>query len=161
MICCNKCDLSKTRYNIVQFNGNRNAKILFILDLPSINEDILGKAGVDTSGKLLYEMIEESGINLMSTGFLNCLLCRPCDKRGGLKREPTLSEMAICANNNINEIIDRINPLIKVTVGDYAKRFYHSKYHLIDTGIVQLTGGKNSPFYRDCILKLERIENEI
>ena len=59
---CTRCELSKTRTNVVFGYGNVNSKILFVGEGPGFHEDIQGKPFVGRSGKLLDSLLEE--INL-------------------------------------------------------------------------------------------------
>ena len=50
---CDKCDLAKTRTNVVIGVGDRNAKIMFIGEGPGADEDKTGIPFVGKAGKLM------------------------------------------------------------------------------------------------------------
>ncbi len=50
---CNKCDLAKTRINVVIGVGNKNARIMFIGEGPGADEDKTGIPFVGKAGKLM------------------------------------------------------------------------------------------------------------
>ena len=50
---CTKCDLCKTRNNVVIGTGNKNAKIMFIGEGPGADEDREGIPFVGKAGKLM------------------------------------------------------------------------------------------------------------
>ena len=54
---CQKCELCKTRTNVVVGVGNPNADIMFIGEGPGENEDLQGEPFVGRAGKLLDKML--------------------------------------------------------------------------------------------------------
>lgn len=55
--CCQKCDLCKTRTNVVAGDGNPNAKIMFVAEAPGKYEDLQGTTFVGPSGKVLDKLL--------------------------------------------------------------------------------------------------------
>ena len=53
---CYKCELGKTRKNIVFSDGNANAKILLIGEAPGADEDATGLPFVGRAGKYLTSL---------------------------------------------------------------------------------------------------------
>ena len=61
---CQKCELGKTRTNIVFSDGNpETAKAVLIGEAPGENEDLTGTPFVGRAGKLLNEFLEKAGIS--------------------------------------------------------------------------------------------------
>ena len=54
---CEKCDLCKTRTNVVFGVGNENAEVMFIGEGPGENEDLQGEPFVGRAGKLLDKLL--------------------------------------------------------------------------------------------------------
>ena len=55
---CTKCDLYKTRTNVVIGTGNKEAKIMFIGEGPGADEDREGIPFVGKAGKLMNKAFE-------------------------------------------------------------------------------------------------------
>lgn len=158
MILCDKCELSKTRYNQVHGHGDFLARVLFIGDPPTETEDLLGKCFVGASGEIMKKMIIKSCLNDVGCYFMNCIQCRPCTRKGGEYCEPTNLQMLTC-RNTIVSIISKVNPMVIVNVGDFSKKYYKSKYSIIHPMIIARTGGIASPYYQDTVLKLQKIRS--
>lgn len=54
---CQRCELCKTRLNVVVGVGNPRSKVLFIGEGPGENEDKQGEPFVGRGGKLLDKML--------------------------------------------------------------------------------------------------------
>ena len=80
---CMRCELGKTRINIVFSDGNPNsAKAILIGEAPGENEDKTGTPFVGRAGKLLNEFLEKSGISRTDDLYIiNTVKCRPPDNR--------------------------------------------------------------------------------
>ena len=75
---CQKCELSKTRTNVVFEDGNRHAKIMLIGEAPGANEDETGVPFVGRAGKLLTKILTEHGIDREKDVYIcNTVKCRP------------------------------------------------------------------------------------
>ena len=57
---CTKCNLSKSRTNLVFGKGNVNADIVLVGEAPGKNEDLAGEPFVGRGGKLLDKILERS-----------------------------------------------------------------------------------------------------
>src|SRR3989339_2254175 len=60
---CYKCDLSKTRTNVVFGDGVFSSKIMLIGEGPGQNEDETGKPFVGKAGKFLDKILESQNIS--------------------------------------------------------------------------------------------------
>lgn len=89
---CQKCELSKTRTNVVFGVGNPNADLMFIGEAPGADEDRTGEPFVGRAGKLLTKMIEAMGLTRNDIYIANILKCRPPENRNPLPAEVELCE---------------------------------------------------------------------
>lgn len=79
---CDRCELSKSRANIVVDRGNPEARIVLIGEAPGENEDREGRAFVGRAGKLLDELMKGIGIlTEKDTLIINIAKCRPAGNR--------------------------------------------------------------------------------
>jgi DNA polymerase len=121
---CKKCELGKTRTNIVFSDGNpETAKYILIGEAPGENEDLTGKPFVGRAGKLLNEFLSKSEISRDKDLYIiNTVKCRPPKNR-----IPTDNEKLACRNYIENQI-EIINPKIIILCGATAlKSFYKTK----------------------------------
>ncbi len=120
---CKKCELGKTRKNIVFSDGNPEAKILLIGEAPGAEEDATGIPFVGRAGKLLTKLIEDCGLSRKNDFYIcNTVKCRPPENR-----VPTDSEKQLCQNFLLNQI-KAVNPKVIVLCGaTSAKSFLGSK----------------------------------
>ena len=89
--CCQKCDLCKTRTNVVAGDGNPNAKIMFVAEAPGKYEDLQGRTFVGPSGKVLDKLLSNIGLSRDEIFISNILKCRPPENRN-----PTPQEQELC-----------------------------------------------------------------
>ena len=120
---CYKCELGKTRKNIVFSDGNPNAKILLIGEAPGADEDATGIPFVGRAGKFLTQLIEESGLSRKEDFYIcNTVKCRPPENR-----VPTDDEKQIC-EKYLFEQIKIVQPKVVVLCGaTSAKSFLGNK----------------------------------
>lgn len=112
---CNRCELSKTKTNLVFGVGNRNAKIMFIGEGPGENEDLQGEPFVGNSGKLLDKYFEVFDLDRHDNVYIaNIVKCRPPHNR-----EPNEQEKAACIFWLRNQV-KLISPKIIVCLGKVA-----------------------------------------
>lgn len=118
---CQRCELSKTRTNVVFSDGNPDsAKAILIGEAPGANEDMSGIPFVGRAGKLLNEFLEKAGISRENDLYImNTVKCRPPENR-----VPKPSEKSSCENYLIKQI-SIINPTVLIFCGATAlKSFY-------------------------------------
>ena len=159
---CERCDLCKTRYNVVLGRGNisLNTCILIIGEAPGATEDLIGEAFVGLSGKLLDTMLKEVGFDLNECYFLNTILCRPTDKKSGKNRIPNVNEILAC-RYNIEMIMSKIPFQFVILIGEIAKKYFIKTFPIATC--IQLpayllrTGGVKSPHYQKNINRLQEL----
>lgn len=120
---CYNCALGRTRNNIVFSDGNPEAKILLIGEAPGADEDATGIPFVGRAGKLLTNIIEESGLSRQNDFYIcNTVKCRPPENR-----VPTDEEKKICEQFLLSQI-KIVNPKLIVLCGaTSAKSFLGNK----------------------------------
>ena len=113
---CTRCKLSKTRKNIVLFDGNPNANIMFIGEAPGADEDEQGMPFVGRAGQLLTKMITAMGLKRESVFIANVIKCRPPQNRN-----PEPIEVQTCFPF-LKQQIALVNPKIIITLGKFASQ---------------------------------------
>jgi len=89
---CTKCDLHKTRTNVVVGVGDRHSEVLFIGEGPGESEDLKGEPFVGRAGILLDEMLSIIGLSRDKNIYIaNIVKCRPPNNR-----DPHDSERIAC-----------------------------------------------------------------
>ena len=89
---CRLCGLHAGRTNLVVDRGNPAARLLLIGEGPGADEDRLGQAFVGRSGRLLDQMLLETGIDPVKDVLIaNVVKCRPPENR-----RPTQEEAEAC-----------------------------------------------------------------
>ncbi len=112
---CEKCDLAKTRTNVVFGVGNQNAKVLFIGEGPGENEDLQGEPFVGRGGKLLDKMLAAVDLDRQKNIYIaNIVKCRPPHNR-----DPQPEEQEACLDWLRNQTL-LIKPRIIVCLGRIA-----------------------------------------
>ena len=112
---CTKCELHKTRTNVVFGVGSRNAEVLLIGEGPGENEDLKGEPFVGRAGKLLDDMLGIIGLSRNKNIFIaNIVKCRPPGNR-----DPHSTEREMCVDW-LNAQISLLKPKIVVCLGRIA-----------------------------------------
>ena len=119
---CYKCELGKTRNNLVFSDGKATAKILLIGEAPGADEDATGTPFVGRAGKLLRKLIEESGLSRKDDFYIaNTVKCRPPENR-----VPTDEEKQLC-EKYLLEQIEIIQPKVIVLCGATSAKSFLGK----------------------------------
>lgn len=112
---CTKCDLCKTRHNVVVGIGNQNAEVMFIGEGPGENEDLQGEPFVGRGGKLLDKMLNAVDLDRNKNIYIaNIVKCRPPQNR-----DPLQNEQEACINWLRNQVY-LMKPKIIVCLGRIA-----------------------------------------
>jgi len=115
VLSCTKCQLSRTRKNVVFGEGNPDADVFLIGEGPGHEEDLTGRAFVGRSGQLLDKILAACGFNRKNHVFIgNILKCRPPGNR-----VPLPEERAACLPYLLKQI-EIINPKIIILLGATA-----------------------------------------
>jgi uracil-DNA glycosylase family 4 len=127
---CMRCPLSESRTRVVNSEGNRQARLMFIGEAPGADEDASGRPFVGRAGQLLNKIIEAIGLKREDVLIGNVNRCRPPQNR-----TPTLQEAHTCKPFLLREIAI-VRPEVIVVLGNTAMK------NLLDTkeGITKLRG---------------------
>lgn len=89
---CEKCELCKTRTNVVFGVGNSEAEILFVGEGPGETEDLQGEPFVGKAGQLLDKYLNVIGLDRKKNIYIaNIVKCRPPQNR-----DPASEEQELC-----------------------------------------------------------------
>ena len=113
---CKRCDLYKTRLNVVFGSGNPKAKLMFIGEAPGGDEDKQGLPFVGRAGQLLTKIIEAMGLKRSDVYIANILKCRPPNNRA-----PLPTEILEC-EENVKKQVEFIKPKVICTLGKFASQ---------------------------------------
>lgn len=109
---CTKCDLSKTRTNVVVGTGPVPCDFMIIGEGPGEQEDLSGNPFVGRAGQLLTKILESAGINRETDVYItNIVKCRPPENRN-----PQAVEVEACKDYLIRQI-QLVKPKILVLLG--------------------------------------------
>jgi uracil-DNA glycosylase family 4 len=127
---CTRCPLAAGRTHIVNSEGNRQARLMFVGEAPGADEDASARPFVGRAGQLLNKIIEAIGLKREDVMIGNVNRCRPPQNR-----TPTLEEAKTCKPFLLREIAV-VRPEVIVVLGNTAMK------NLLDTkeGITKLRG---------------------
>lgn len=118
---CTKCSLHHGRQKVVIADGTVPCDILFIGEAPGESEDCIGRPFVGPAGKLLRDIIRDSGVDQYDWAMTNIVCCIP---RNDMEKatEPGQAEIVACQSRLI-EFVRICQPKMIVLVGALAKRW--------------------------------------
>ncbi len=114
---CTRCRLSQGRTQVVYGVGDPNADLMFIGEGPGYHEDKQGEPFVGAAGQLLNRMLAEIEVPRESVYINNVVMCRPPGNR-----DPLPDETDAC-KPWLDERIELIDPIVIVTLGNWATRY--------------------------------------
>jgi DNA polymerase len=113
---CTRCDLAKTRTNVVFGCGTARSGIVFVGEAPGADEDAQGVPFVGRAGKLLDRILAAIGIARDDVYICNVLKCRPPGNR-----DPEPIEVASCAPYLVKQL-EALEPRVLCALGLHAAR---------------------------------------
>ena len=114
---CTRCELHQTRHQVVFRSGPIPSKMMIIGEAPGEQEDKKGLPFVGRSGKLLTQLLEETGIKREKDVFIaNIVKCRPPNNRN-----PKTTEVKACQEFLIRQI-QLVQPKVVAVLGAPALR---------------------------------------
>ena len=111
---CDRCELGRTRTNLVFGVGNEQASIMFIGEGPGEQEDLQGVPFVGPAGQLLDTMLEIIDLDRTKVYIANIVKCRP-----PRNRDPLPEEQQACIGWLFRQI-ELVDPKIIVFLGRIA-----------------------------------------
>lgn len=118
---CMKCELGRTRRNIVIERGARNAPLMFVGEGPGQQEDEQGRPFVGRAGQLLDLLLEGLMFGEDEYYICNIVKCRPPENR-----TPLDSEAESCLPFLRNQVA-LVRPKILVCLGATAMKYMIDK----------------------------------
>ncbi len=113
---CTRCSLHEGRTNIVQTEGNRKARLMFVGEAPGADEDQQSRPFVGRAGQLLTKIINAIGFKREEVMIGNVNRCRPPGNR-----PPTPEEASMCKPFLLREIAV-VQPEVIVVLGNTAMK---------------------------------------
>lgn len=113
---CTRCRLAQGRTQVVYGVGDPDADLMFIGEGPGFHEDRQGEPFVGAAGQLLNRLLAEIDLRREDVRITNTVLCRPPGNR-----DPYPDEIESCAPW-LTEQIDLVDPVVIVTLGNFATR---------------------------------------
>ena len=164
---CHLCSLSKGRNHVVFGEGNPQADIMFIGDVPLEIEDNAGAIFLGRGGEMLTAMIEKVlNLSREQVYITNLLKCHPL-----LSKEVHESEFHTCKAYLFKEI-ELVKPKVIVTLGERAYHYLTNDFTALKEvrgTVIQKEGYsviptyhpnfllKNPSFKREVFLDLKRV----
>lgn len=118
---CRACDLWKRGTQTVFGEGERNAKVMFVGEVPGDQEDLAGKPFVGPAGNLLDKAFAEAGIDRSEIYVTNAVKHFNWEPRGKrrIHKKPSSTEIAAC-RPWLDAEIDLLKPQVIVCLGATA-----------------------------------------
>jgi len=118
---CRACPLWKTGTQTVFGEGPRDARIMFVGEVPGDEEDLQGRPFVGPAGKLLRRVLEEIGIDSKEVYFTNVVKHFKWEPRGKrrLHKKPSPREIAAC-RPWLDDELTLLKPEVLVCLGATA-----------------------------------------
>ena len=114
---CTRCALHKGRSKIVFADGDPNARLMFVGEVPGADEDAQGLPFVGRAGQLLNNMIAAMGLKREQVYIANVVKCRPPGNR-----TPEPDEANTCSPFLFRQI-DVVRPQVLVALGATAATY--------------------------------------
>ena len=111
---CSRCDLMRSRNNIVFGSGNPKAELVFVGEGPGFEEDRQGEPFVGPAGQLLTKIIAAIGLKRDQVYICNIIKCRPPGNRN-----PEPDEVAACSPF-LRRQLNAIGPKYVCALGKFA-----------------------------------------
>ena len=111
-----QCPLAATRTKLVFGNGNANAELMFVGEVPGADEDRQGIPFVGRAGRLLDTLLGEIGLERSDVFVANVLKCRPPGNR-----DPLPDEISECEPHLMRQI-ELIQPSVICTLGNFSTK---------------------------------------
>ncbi len=121
---CQRCELFKTRTNVVPGDGDINSSVMFIGEAPGSNEDLKGKPFVGRAGDILNRLLTSINLTREQIYICNILKCRPPGNRNPLPKE-----IEAC-QGSLEIQLKVINPKVICTLGNFSTEYILKRFKL-------------------------------
>lgn len=112
---CEKCELCRTRTNVVFSDGIPNNKLMLIGEAPGYWEDQIGKPFVGKAGQLLDKIFECVDLSREKDVYIcNTIKCRPPENRNPFPQEK------LACREYLDKQIEILKPKIIIICGSIA-----------------------------------------
>ncbi len=111
---CFRCELGRSRKNLVFGVGNPHARLVFVGEAPGRDEDLQGEPFVGEAGQILTRLITRMGFTRQDVYICNVLKCRPPNNR-----DPQKDEIEQCGPFMLRQV-KAIGPEVIVALGAFA-----------------------------------------
>ena len=115
---CQRCDLYKSRTNVVPGEGSENAEIVFIGEAPGWHEDQQGRPFVGPAGQYLDQLLASINLRREQVYIANVIKDRPPGNR-----DPLPTEVIAC-RPWLEHQVEIIRPKMIVTLGRYSMAMF-------------------------------------
>jgi uracil-DNA glycosylase len=129
---CERCELSRTRTNVVFGEGNPESPLVFVGEGPGANEDATGRPFVGRAGQLLDAVLLENSMTRKHVFICNVVKCRACiiEECRNRNRAPSPVEVNTCLPW-LEAQLRIMKPLVIVCLGAVAaKQIIHSNFRM-------------------------------
>ena len=113
---CTDCNLSKSRRHALYGEGAPNARLMFIGEAPSLDDEAKKRPFAGPAGDLLTKMIEAMGLNRSQVFLTTAVKCAPPEGRS-----PEPHELSMCRKHLVAQIRE-LSPQVIVCLGQWATR---------------------------------------
>lgn len=127
---CKRCDLYKSKKNIVFGEGNPDTNLMVVGEAPGAQEDATGIPFVGASGRKLTRILRSAGIERDKIYIANVVKCRPPGNRTPVERE------ILSCGRYLRLQVEIIQPEYILALGNVAMGFFLN----VSGGITKLRG---------------------
>lgn len=111
---CARCKLSNSRKNILKGDGTENAKIMFVAEAPTDEEDLQARSWVGPAGVLLEKLLNEANLSKDQVFYTHLVKCKT---PGG--RMPENDELSAC-HEFFKRQLKALSPKVVVALGKFS-----------------------------------------
>ncbi len=121
---CERCELCRTRTNVVFGEGNPDSPLVIVGEGPGANEDATGRPFVGRAGALLDQVMQECGITRKHVFICNVIKCRACIIENGRSRNrpPMPAEIESCTPW-LERQLEIMRPVVILSLGAPSAKF--------------------------------------
>jgi len=124
---CARCHLCATRFSVVHYRGNPEARVMMLGEGPGTDENDLGQPFVGKDGRLQNILLSDIGIDSnQDVLWANMIGCRAAPSWVKKDRAPTTAELVACSER-VFLMLQAVRPRVVVCLGKAATRMFWPK----------------------------------